>query len=605
MSILSISSKTRVHLSAEYLSTVTCESTHNQEDCVSDASILPISNSFIQIFKSSKDSWLNICKIKKEGDKESIQLCVKNKVDNLTAVGSSKKKGAGLCYASGYSNGQIKIRDLKNSSLVKEFSAPTSGSSVFFLDFNSCDEFLASVYEDGLINVYGMQTSVKLHSFTLDNQSTLARFHPQKRSNLGVASYSGKVYLLDVHAKKTIFKNDGHSAPCSDIAMSEDFILSSGYDGIVKIFDLRKKSPGLQIHASYGWTSISLSKCGAYFVGGNMKGELMSYDMRNIKKPLTSARIESSNNKISRVAFLSDDESSSMDFSKSVRQSLLKIEEEIDGRVGESNDSFIEDIVGFQRGRISDFSSSAMYGTRVSTASRRVSTESRFSDVYGRNMQEALNDFASPSQSPSIELDDSRVNKSKRRSGKSIGVIPMENINEELSNDKENDAKSMNLELPKTPNTGNNAPRFSSTPTIVLPDTPNVQKNKIDEDDEVIEVDGNESFQSAVQTPQIASNSNEQKIPNGLDFRKEFDALAEKIHVEVGIMNMDQNMRYIEIMSHIGDQKRQLQNRIDMIEQSMAILLNDDFKINLINELQAENQQLRKQVNDLTRRLSN
>lgn len=71
MSILSISSKkTRVHLSAEYLSTVSSESTHNQqEDCVSDVSILPLSKSFIQIFKSSKDSWLNICKIKKEDDK--------------------------------------------------------------------------------------------------------------------------------------------------------------------------------------------------------------------------------------------------------------------------------------------------------------------------------------------------------------------------------------------------------------------------------------------------------------------------------------------------------------------------------------------------------
>lgn len=384
--------------------------------------------------------------------------------------------------------------------------------------------------------------------------------------------------------------------------MSEDFILSSGYDGIVKIFDLRKKSPGLQIHANYGWTSISLSKCGAYFVGGNMKGELMSYDMRNIKKPLASARIENSNNKISRVAFLSDDESSSLDFSKTVRQSLLRIEEEIDGNaMTESNDSFIEDIVGFQRGRISDFSSSAMYGTRVSTASRRASTESRFSDVYGKNMQEALNDFSSPSQSPAIEVDDSRVNKSRRRtSAKSIGVIPMEEIDEELTNDKENDAKSMNLEVPKTPSTSssNNAPRYSSTPTIVLPDTPQEQKKK--EDDEVIEVDGNESFQSAVQTPQLQ----DMKIPQGFNFRKEFDALAEKIHVEVGIMNMDQNMRYIEIMSHVGEQRRQLQSRIDMIEQSMAILLNDDFKINLINELQDENQQLRRQVNDLTRRLS-
>lgn len=536
---------------------------------------------------------------------ETIQLCVKNKVDQLTAIGASKKKGLGLSYATGYSNGQIKIRELKNSKLINEFSAPTSASSVFFLDFNSCDEFLASVHEDGLINVYGMQTSVKLHSFTLDNQSTLARFHPQKRSHLGVASYSGKVYLLDVFAKKAIYKADGHSAPCSDIVMSEDYILSSGYDGMIKIFDLRKKSPGLQIQTNYGWTSIALSICGLYLVGGTLKGELMSYDMRNIKKPLASSRIESSNNKISRVAFLSDDDNA-LDFSKTVRQSLCKIEEEIDGKAfGESNDDFIEDIVAFQRGRISDFSSSAMSGARVSTASRRASTESRFSDVYGRNMQEALNDFASPSSV--VEVDDSRVNKSRRRTvGQSIGVIPMEEINEELTDDKENDAKIMNngLDVQKSPTVFNNSPRFSSTPTIILPDSSKVQKKKDDKENEVIEIK-DESFRSALQTPPISTpNVDEVKVLPNFDFRKEFDALAEKVHVEVGMLNMDQNMRYIEIMSHVGEQRRQLQNRIQMIEESMAILLNDDFKINLINELQAENQQLRQQNNDLLRRLS-
>jgi WD40 repeat protein/polyhydroxyalkanoate synthesis regulator phasin len=589
MSLLSISSKARVHLSPEHLSTVTSESTAT--DCNSDASILPLSKSFIQIFKSSKESWINICKIKKENDKELIQLCVKNKLDNLTAIGACKKKGSGLCYANGYSNGQIKVRELKKSSIIKEFSAPPNASDVFFLDFNYCDEFLASVYEDGLINVFGMQTSVKLHSFTLDNQSTLARFHPQKRAHLGVASYSGKVYLLDVHANKTIFKNDGHSAPCSDIAMSEDFILSSGYDSIVKIFDLRKNTPGLEIHASYGWTCISLSKCGAYFVGGNMKGELMSYDLRNIKKPLASARIEDSNNKISRVAFLSDDDSSSIDFSNTVRQSLLRIEEEIDGKeeVG-SNNSFIDDIVEFQRGRISDFSSSTMHGTRVSMASRRASTESRFSDVYGRNMQEAFNDSAGPSQSPIPNLDDSRVNKGRRRiSGKSIGVIPLEEINEEL-NDKENDAKSMNF--------ASNAQRLSSIPTIILPDTPQSVQSA---DKDVIEV--NESFKSAVQTPEIPTKSKKVEIPQSFDFRKEFDALSEKIHVEVGILNMDNNMRFIQSMTHASEQRQRLQERIDMIEHCMAVLLNDDFKINLVNELQAENQELRRQVNDLTRRL--
>lgn len=74
MSFLSVSSKkTRVHLSPENLSSIVSEYTNSQQDdFVSDIAILPIYKSFIQIIKSSKDSWINICKIKKEDDDKGM-----------------------------------------------------------------------------------------------------------------------------------------------------------------------------------------------------------------------------------------------------------------------------------------------------------------------------------------------------------------------------------------------------------------------------------------------------------------------------------------------------------------------------------------------------
>lgn len=386
-------------------------------------------------------------------------------------------------------------------------------------------------------------------------------------------------------------------------------MLSSGYDSIIKIYDLRKKSPALQIQACYGWTS--LSTLGVYFVGGNMKGELISYDMRNIKKPLSSARIESSNHKISRVAFLSDEmDSSSVDISKAVRESLCKFEEEVDGKskINEGNDDFIGDILGFQRGRISDFSSSAInYGTRVSTTSCRSSTDLRLDDMKN------IHDFSSP-QSSGANLDDSRVNKSRRRMSTkdtnkvrpSIG-FRLHEIDEE-NNDKENDSKCVNTpDAPTTPSIV--TPRYSSTPMLPVAESNNENAATNEKEIETIEVDCDDSFKSVQNGQEILKETRSvdtltRASSISFDFRKEFDALAEKIHIEIGSMNLDQNMRHIELMYHVADQRRQLQNRVQMIEESLAILMNDDFKINLINELQAENQELRQKVNELTRRFS-
>lgn len=219
-------------------------------------------------------------------------------------------------------------------------------------------------------------------------------------------------------------------------------------------------------------------------------------------------------------------------------------------------------------------------------------------------MQEMLKDFSSPT-TPVINVDDSLVNKCKRRmsskDGKSIGGM-LQEIDEE-SNDKENDAKVVN-EIPTTPTVISN-PRYSSTPTIAVT-TPRENSADSRNEQKIVDVIDLENSLENAQNEDIpnGSESKETKVPSNFDFRKEFDALSKKIHFEVGSLNMDQNMRHIEIMSHVGEQRRILQDRVTKIEELLAILLNDDFKINLINDLQAENQQLRQQNNDLLRRLS-
>jgi protein NEDD1 len=541
---------------------------------------------------------------------ESFELIRKNKTESLSAIAACKSQNDTIRFATGYFSGIIKIRNLdKSCSVIKEF-IPTKSStatSVAFMDFNCSDENLACVNEDSSISVFGLQTMIKLNTFNLDNSSSLVRFHPSKRSQLGVISDKGTVTVMDIFSKKPSFMyKEAHASPCTDVQMTnEDLLISCSYDSKIRIFDLRKKSVGLQITAnSYGWTTLSISKCGTYFVGGNVKGEIISYDIRNIKKPLKSIRVDNENLKISRIAFLESNANSpaKIDLSHAIRQSFSQIEDENVMDDDESNESYIEDIIGFQKGRISDFSSTALcHATRVSTT--RLSTQSRLSENFGKNMQEALNDLSfsadNVTDSSSMKLDDSCVNKDKRRvcskdKRRSSTAQTLHLINEELS-DKENDAKLNKREIIETcANTANNSPCSSNTPSITITkSSPNELENSVTSK-EVINVDEDESFKSMEKEESLI-------VTKKFDFQKEFHILSEKIHFEIQSLNMDQNMRHIQLMSYVSEQRRNLQDRIELIENSIAYLMNDDFKINRITELQAENEDLRLKMNKIIR----
>lgn len=44
------------------------------------------------------------------------------------------------------------------------------GNSVIGLDYSCCDEYLASLYDTGDINLYGLKTGVKMDLFRMDGK---------------------------------------------------------------------------------------------------------------------------------------------------------------------------------------------------------------------------------------------------------------------------------------------------------------------------------------------------------------------------------------------------------------------------------------------------
>ena len=43
-------------------------------------------------------------------------------------------------------------------------------NSVLYLDYNASDEYIASVFENGSINIYGHRTKTKMDSFNIDSK---------------------------------------------------------------------------------------------------------------------------------------------------------------------------------------------------------------------------------------------------------------------------------------------------------------------------------------------------------------------------------------------------------------------------------------------------
>lgn len=81
-----------------------------------------------------------------------------------------------------------------------------------------------------------------------------------------------------------------------------DIIVSCSFDRMIKVFDLRKRSAVRESQQSHPLSTIALSPCGTYCVAGNLRGDVISFDFRNLKQELDMKRAHDS--MVIRVAFI-------------------------------------------------------------------------------------------------------------------------------------------------------------------------------------------------------------------------------------------------------------------------------------------------------------
>ncbi|XP_020803144.1 uncharacterized protein LOC110179884 [Drosophila serrata] len=255
-----------------------------------------------------KMAGLAVMRIKENEEKTGpeIQRVRKLTIDNAYCVACAKQTLEEIAVGQ---SGSIKIYNIRTAQLIHRFPADPQRSTVLYMDYNSTDEYIAAVREGGSINILGTKTKLKMNTFTIDGDSTLVRFHPSKRFQLSIASYKGAVTVYDVQGKRKIFHaSEAHSAPCRDISMCSSqpaLLVSVGYDCKINIFDIRRNRAQAstdRLSYSHPLSTVALSECGTYFCAGNLKGELIAYDMRSTKAPLAVKKVH--DGAVTRVAFV-------------------------------------------------------------------------------------------------------------------------------------------------------------------------------------------------------------------------------------------------------------------------------------------------------------
>lgn len=122
---------------------------------------------------------------------------------------------------------------------------------------------------------------------------------------LAIGSDQGGITMYDTQTKQKLFYDEkAHQASVRDISMFEspDVFVSCSYDSKINVYDLRTDSIVQQHKQDYPLSCVCVTSCGKSCVAGNLKGDIIAFDFRNLKDALNTKRIY--NSAVTRVAFI-------------------------------------------------------------------------------------------------------------------------------------------------------------------------------------------------------------------------------------------------------------------------------------------------------------
>lgn len=208
--------------------------------------------------------------------------------------------------AIGTKSGNVVIWDTKNKTITKTFPTPSQQYSVNYLSYNAKNTSLAATTQNGDTVIYGLVSNIPVLTVKLSCSRSISamKFHHESRSLLGLATDEGHVVLRDITTNKDkAFFENVHASPVSDFAFSlinKDVLLSSGYDKILHVYDIRLQNVVSTIRTSYTLTSLAINSDNLVALG-TKTGLVLVYDLRDLTKPFNV--LKGHEEEVRRVAF--------------------------------------------------------------------------------------------------------------------------------------------------------------------------------------------------------------------------------------------------------------------------------------------------------------
>jgi hypothetical protein len=392
-----------------------------------------------------------------------------------------------------------------------------------------------------------------------------------------------------------------------------DQVVTAGFDSIINVYDTRTRSTQCTLESNHPFSTVAMSSCGDYLAVGNLKGEIIAYDFRNLEKVLNVKNL--GQDTINRVAFVpsaGDNAEKPLKF-ENTRVSLLTAEEPAPVEVEKpttqnKRDSFV-DFLGFmeKKSDCNDYMSRLSIGSNTSIVEGgvRMSCGTRLSQDWRPNNHNDLIDemFDDP---PSSNINTQRLEKRK----KDLNATVVDSIVAPKIN-----AKRYSLQQPC---------RGSELPQIVEIDD---KENTASSDDfktpdttrKLLKNDAHVTRRSSESTVHTSLNNISNAPDLGKPLRDEFQAVKSEIIAEIRQAQTEiwqEEMKKFE-MSNAFDAERhkyhtfsvifntsrqlerqyeQVQADVDTIKAGMSLLLQEDPFVQAYVRMKNENDELRRRL---------
>lgn len=153
--------------------------------------------------------------------------------------GSAKSKTGGRAIVAGLE--ELLIWDLKSSTLLSRWSDGVSKEEITIIAYEKTNDIVATGYSDGSIRVWDLKSGTVVVSFTGHKAAITALKFDSQGARLVSGSKDSNIVVWDLVEEVGLFKLKGHRNQITGLEIlgeNDEFLLTTSKDGLIKLWDL-------------------------------------------------------------------------------------------------------------------------------------------------------------------------------------------------------------------------------------------------------------------------------------------------------------------------------------------------------------------------------